>query len=1401
MRWDLNGDGQVDEDGDRTAYFAAYPGAVNRMGCPASGCGGYELVTNLDFGTAVSGRGWLPIGTHDNQTNNDFNAVFDGNGHIISNLYIARADTSGVGLFAVANRGSDIKRVGLVSVNVIGNRDVGGLAGWSSGAIAGSYVTGNVIGDWDLGGLVGQLEGSITDSYAAVTVSGRNSAGGLVGASYDGTVSQSHATGNVSGSGENVGGLVAWTRGGAITASYATGSVTGAGSEVGGLVGENSGTIFGSYASGEVSSGNTSAGGLVGVNGGAISASYATGGAAARHYWVGGLVGENRGTISHSYSTGSAQAPREIGGLVGRNSGTSIASYWDIETSGLTSSSGGIGLTTAELQAPTGATGIYADWNPTWWDFGTSGQYPVLRVGGLSVALQRGQAQPPQTGTNNPDRAALVALYNAAGGANWTNNANWNTNAPLGEWHGVDTDGNGRVTSLGLGNNGLNGSIPPELGNLANLTELNLQANQLSGTIPSSLGNLTNLIWLNLARNGLTGTVPAELGNLSNLIELDLTGNQLSGCIPLALKNLSSTAQDDLDRLGLPFCPDLAARDDRSALVAFYNAAGGPNWTNNANWNTNAPLGDWHGVATDANGRVTELRLPGNGLSGRLPAELGSLAQLSHLDLDYNGLSGSIPSQLGNLSNLSILRLGSNQLSGAIPSQLGNLSNLTILGLGNNQLTGSLPRELGNLTRLTRFSAWNNQLSGSMPAELGNLTALTRLSLGRNQLDGSIPAELGNLGNLEHLILNENELTGTIPPRLGNLTRLLLLDLDYNRLTGPIPSDLGNLASLTILRLGSNELSGSIPSQLGNLSNLAILGLGNNRLTGSIPPELGNLTRLTRVSLWNNRLTGPIPSELGNLSNLTKLVLGGNQLSGSIPSQLGNLTNLEELALQSNQLNGPIPLQLGRLVNLTHLTLKSNRLSGPIPPELGQLVNLVRLYLYNNQLSGAIPPELGRLSRLEVLNLSDNRLSGGIPEAWLGSGSAVSLRPAEDLLAGRVTTPAGQPTSFEVSYPAANPDRQLRVAAPAQSNHLAALRVLNLSNNRLTGAIPSGLDNLASLNRLYLKGNQLTGNISAALRQRLEVSQVSDTVDVKAGAPKDSNDPNSIPWGVYHDCNALMDLLTRTDGRDFFDGTGGDPNWDNYYGWEENIDSGNDKCNKKPNIEMGEWHGVVTENGRVVGLFLQGNNLDGNITEWATKLTDLTNHAYQHASYTDAPLHYLQFLHIQDNSLEGDYLKVWRALPLPAGVQLAINTTGDDNNWYTGGLTMESVIDRLADGIEELTGFAVDAADEAKPLLIWLRKFGATSGGRLVGKLGSGLGWIGTVLENQTVTDAIIGIITGKEREEIKEKILDDLRVPKSRVNCLVDWDEDMECCITFRTTTIGTVVRQCIPTPTPEPG
>ena len=253
---------------------------------------------------------------------------------------------------------------------------------------------------------------------------------------------------------------------------------------------------------------------------------------------------------------------------------------------------------------------------------------------------------------------------------------------------------------------------------------------------------------------------------------------------------------------------------DRAALEALYDATDGPNWTDSTNWKTDAPLGEWFGVTTDTNGRVTRVVLGDNGLVGPIPAELGGLENLDSLSLRNNELTGAIPAELGRLTNLSLLYLDGNELTGAIPAELGRLTNLFYLRLDSNDLTGVIPAELGRLTNLWFLGLGDNELTGAIPADLGSTNVATMLLWG-NELTGEIPPELGNLKNLGWLILSGNDLTGPIPSELGSLTNLTRLSLFGNELTGEIPPELGNLVNLQQLNLSWNwGLTGPMPQGL-----------------------------------------------------------------------------------------------------------------------------------------------------------------------------------------------------------------------------------------------------------------------------------------------------------------------------------------------------------------------------------------------------------------------------------------------------------------------------------------------------------------------------------------------------------------------------------------------------------
>lgn len=235
--------------------------------------------------------------------------------------------------------------------------------------------------------------------------------------------------------------------------------------------------------------------------------------------------------------------------------------------------------------------------------------------------------------------------------------------------------------------------------------------------------------------------------------------------------------------------PSLANLESE-ALVRLFEATGGSSWNLSDNWLSDRPVGEWFGVTTDSDGRVTELRLRYNILKGELPPELGNLTELQVLSLGGTGLSGEIPREVGNLTNLVELWLWGNELSGEIPPELGNLANLEVLDLNGNMLEGEIPPELGALSGLKQLRLWENELSGEIPPELGNLTSLESLGLSWNQLSGEIPPELGRLTNLVWLDLSRNQLAGEIPMEFGNLSNLDELYLFGNLLSGCLPASL-----------------------------------------------------------------------------------------------------------------------------------------------------------------------------------------------------------------------------------------------------------------------------------------------------------------------------------------------------------------------------------------------------------------------------------------------------------------------------------------------------------------------------------------------------------------------------------------------------------------------------------
>jgi len=352
--------------------------------------GNYVLGSNIDASATASwnsNAGFTPIkseltvnscsimGCWNQIQVTPFTGTFDGLGHTISNLTINLPSQSNVALFGQTSSVALIQNIGLVDGSVSGSGSVGGLVGSNGGNVSNSYATGNV-----------------------------------------------------------------------------SGSTVGMG--IGGLVGENSGTVSNSYATGNVSGGSMQTGGLVGRNSGPISNSYATGSVSGGSM-TGGLVGYSASTVSNSYATGSVSGTSYVGGLVGNNLYIVSNSYWNTTTSGQSTSAGGTGLTTVQMQTAANFGGFNFTSTP-----GATGNNWVMvdadgslnNAGGTLGSTRPMLASEYSTTINNAHQLQLVAMAPAA---SYTLGANINA-AATGLIGGVMTDVWGSAGFVPVGNSSTN---------------------------------------------------------------------------------------------------------------------------------------------------------------------------------------------------------------------------------------------------------------------------------------------------------------------------------------------------------------------------------------------------------------------------------------------------------------------------------------------------------------------------------------------------------------------------------------------------------------------------------------------------------------------------------------------------------------------------------------------------------------------------------------------------------------------------------------------------------------------------------------------------------------------------------------------------------------------------------
>ena len=675
------------------------------------------------------------------------------------------------------------------------------------------------------------------------------------------------------------------------------------------------------------------------------------------------------------------------------------------------------------------------------------------------------------------DRTALVALYEATGGEQWTVQTNWLSDAPLADWYGVTTDASGRVSALALAGNALRGLLPSAVGTLTGLETLNIAHNALTGPLPRAVWTLTNLRELrvqgneltgplgsdvaaprnlrelNLGGNALSGPLPPEVGTLTNLGELELSATELTGPLPASLTGLR------LDRLrivGSGLCapsdaafqgwlrtveefagttcppgPGGSATRDRAALEALYHATDGPNWNSNTNWLSAKPLGEWEGVSTDADGRVIHLNLGWKRLTGQLPSEVGTLGHLQDLTLS-----------------------GNPELTGQLPAEVGNLSRLEYLRLHNTGFRGLLPRWVGRLANLRVLQADESRMRGPVPQDLTNLPALQWLDLSETGL--CAPA-------------NDAFQTwlAAVESRRGvRACRAAELRVEPETLTMPV----SGVQSVTV-----EQTRGGAPAEWTAGTTEAWLrvtpaaGKGTGVLAvvldaAELPPERSGEFRGAVVVSWDGlsvRVPVAVPpgTAAASASRLPALRMGRPFRSGVLDMRDGPERGRTGLA----DLRDPAPPDTDPLTDYLQVPVRLGAGQRPAGPSAA--VDPLQTGPVVRSSDSAVAAD--RAALVALYNATDGE-NWGWNQHWL------SDKPLGEW-AGVATDDGGRVTGLYLG------GYGLAGRIPPDLGDLTALRYLDLGHNRMRGAIPGELGKLTGVWGLYLDDNDLTGSIPATL--------------------------------------------------------------------------------------------------------------------------------------------------------------------------------------------------------------------------------------------------------------------------------------------------------------------------------
>ena len=297
-------------------------------------------------------------------------------------------------------------------------------------------------------------------------------------------------------------------------------------------------------------------------------------------------------------------------------------------------------------------------------------------------------------------------------------------------------------------------------------------------------------------------------------------------------------------------------------------------------------------------------------IAGDIPEEIVQLTNLQNFlacNMFGEGLTGRLPEDVGNMKELRLLCLGGNNLSGQIPRSISRLKKLFYLDLTNTPglMNGSLSALLA-ISSMKYLFVSGVKLTGEMPTILPE--KILFLILPGNKISSKLPQIIPKNSTLQALNLANNELTGDIPGQLLLLPGLDMIDLSQNKFDSinrgrPWSNKVKANVKLYVSLAENRNLTINFTSFMGLFKAFATpstINVSFCDITNQFPPDIFYMRRLSTCDLRGNNLYGTIPTIESDLPLLSYLDVSKNNLSGGLPGGVQSMTALHYLDISGN---------------------------------------------------------------------------------------------------------------------------------------------------------------------------------------------------------------------------------------------------------------------------------------------------------------------------------------------------------------------------------------------------------------------------------------------------------------------------------------------------------------------